>query len=460
MFFKRLFRHGLLTFLLYSGVLSLYLISGSQPAPRPFLWGVAVCEYQNSGAETCKNAQWASWEQKRGKIRHGHQSGKSCEFWDRYRDDVTLVKEMGLNAIRFSVEWSMIEPEPGVFDEAALKHYSDLVDAALEVGITPMATLHHFTHPQWFEDKGAFENESNIIYFVRFCQKVFERLNDRVPLWCTINEPGVYAFQGYIRGVFPPGKTSSSLAGKVLVNLLKAHVEVYKTLKGMRGGQEAQIGIVHQHMLFEPYHEDSALEKNFCWYLSQLMSTAVFDFFKTGIFTYRVIPVVDCFLGGFSLSPFSQTIMYEDATACKALDFIGLNYYSHVLINWKSPAKPAYREGDIVTDMYYAAYPEGLYRAIAEMSELKVPVYITENGIADSRDDRRAQFIESYLIAMQKAIEDGYDVRGYFYWTLMDNFEWDEGFGMKFGLCSVDYQTQERSVREGAHALLNVAHSA
>lgn len=425
--------------------------------PPQFMWGAAISDFQNSGATNCPNGNWAAWEKKSGSIKEGQTSGTSCDFWNRYPQDISLVKDLGLNSLRFSVEWSELEPQEGVWNEQAFKHYGELLDALIAQGISPMISLHHFTHPEWFEQKGGFEKEENIAYFLRFSQKVFDLFHDKVTLWCTFNEPGIYAFQGYIRGVFPPGYCDILLAGEVLKNLLKAHCGVYQLLKSRPGGDKAQIGIVHQHLIFEAYHEGNSFESWLSGYFSHIVSTACLDFFTTGSLKFLAIPVFDGAFGGLPIPlPLWSNITYDEPNASKMVDFIGLNYYSHVLMDWTWLASPAYRPDDIVTDMPYALYAEGLYRAIASVSKIGVPVYITENGIADAQDDRRAIFIQRYLYAISQAIKDGYDVRGYYYWTLMDNFEWDEGFGMKFGLYQTDVQTKQRTLRQGSCALIDI----
>ena len=235
--------------------------------PKDFLFGFAIAEQQNSGEVNLPNSQWTRWEQTSWPdgtphINNGARSGSSCDHWNLYKEDIRLMKQdFNANSFRFSVAWDAIEPQEGVFSEEALQHYSDEVDALLAAGMVPMITLHHFAHPVWFEDKGAFEKDENIYYFVRFAEKVFRKLGHKVPLWCTINEPGIYAFQGYLplNCVFPPGKSRGKgdidyeaykLTATVIRNMMKAHVEVYRALKALPGGKEAQIGLVHQHLKF------------------------------------------------------------------------------------------------------------------------------------------------------------------------------------------------------------------
>lgn len=417
--------------------------------PQDFVWGSAVAEYQVSGADVCKDSNWAFWEQKSAI----EASGNACEFWHRCFDDVALIKDLGLDSFRFSVDWSLVEPRQGEFDEDVLAHYELLCQKLLENGIKPVVTLHHFAHPQWFEELGAFEKEENIRYFVDFSQKAFERLHKYVFLWGTINEPSIYIFGGYIRKVFPPGVLNLHKAGVVLGNLLKSHVGIYKRIKSLPGGQEAKVGIVHQMLPFKACHEGGIrkpIESFVAKILNHMLNDSIMNFFKTGNYVFRVpnAPYL-------AVLPWvTASVTFTDADAPGSLDYLGINNYSHVRISISSENgfSEGYRPEDIKTDMPYPFYAEGLYHAIAQASEFGVPMYITENGIADAKDDKRALWIEQYLYAVNKAIEDGYDVRGFYYWSLLDNYEWDMGYPLKFGLYEVDRATQKRTLRDGARA--------
>lgn len=408
--------------------------------PKKFLKGVALSTFQNGGSRHGRN-NWNIFEEQknllgRSTIKHGHSSAKAPCFWDKAFHDIGLIKDLGCNALRFSVEWAEIEPKEGLFNQEAMDFYEHYCDELLKAGISPSITLHHFTHPDWFDELGGFEKAENIHYFVRFCKKVFERLHSKVSLWYTINEPTVFSFMGYISGWHAPGKIMSlARAGVVLGNLLKSHVSVYRALKAMDGGNSAQIGIVHQVLQAKPYfwwnpaHVLTAKILNFCF-----AHDCVKKFLKTGIFHYEI--------------PGLSSLWYEDENASKSYDFIGINYYSHVIVGLGATCYP----NETMTDMEYPSFPRGIYEAIKDMAELGVPLYITENGIPDQRDVNRDQFIKEYLAQVHRALADGYDVRGYFYWTLMDNFEWDRGFTIKFGLYDVNHETQERYLREGAKA--------
>lgn len=449
----------------------------------PDICGVALSEYQNSGAARFPDSNWAHWEAKKTHnghptIKTGDDSGYACNFWETYKDDINLIKELGCNSLRLSVEWTAIEPVEGVFDEAALQHYRDVCAALIEQGIEPMITIYHWTHPQWFEDKGAFEHEENIHYFVRFCVKVFEALSPQVRLWCTINEIGSVVIQAYLRGVFPPGKTNPWTALKVMRCMMLAHCEAYRTLKKLPGGSNAQIGIVHAYVPFEPhdlgYDRPTALPEaptkalvapwtllglpRLIWAQMNLIERGggawMRFFFNDQMLKFLKTGSMLDWIPGLRLN-------VPDAPDC--YDFIGLNFYARVVLesnvygcltgNYKQGiAFPSCREGEVMTDMQYPVCPESLYCAIQDVAQLNKPIYITENGVPDAKDDRREDFIKRYLYVLSEAIKDGYDIRGYYYWSLMDNFEWDEGYAKKFGLYEVDFVTQKRTLRNGARA--------
>ena len=350
------------------------------------------------------------------------------------------MKDIGVNHYRFSIEWSKVEPKNGNYDPEAIQHYRDLCDSLLKNNITPVITLHHFTHPIWFEKLGAFEKRENIDHFIDYSEYAFNNLKDLVPIWCTINEPSVFVSQGYFNGIFPPGKKDPVLASVVLENLLYAHTKTYKHLKNLDGGDQAQIGLVKNIFQFDPLRRWHILDWVFSKVLNNVFTNSTLDYFKKGHAIFSLPGMVKKHL--------------ENNDAIGAMDFIGLNYYSRMHVkgqaNMSEPFIFEKREKDIQTDMEYALYPEGFYKALHTISTLEKPIYVTENGVADRGNNIREIFIKRYLYALNKGIQDGLDIRGYFYWTLMDNFEWAEGYKMKFGLYEVNFETQARILRESS----------
>lgn len=427
--------------------------SGFDPSairfPPDFLWGVAAAAHQVDGGTT--NNNWSRWETLTGpdgkpRIADGHKAGLACDHWNRWPEDIGLIQALGVRAYRFSLEWSRLEPSPGVWDEAAIAHYHALIDALRAAGLEPMVTLHHFTHPLWFEDLGSFEKEENLAHFVRFSERMFREYGAKVRLWCTINEPAVFATQGWFGGIFPPGKKDPQLTGVVLCNLVLAHARVYRALKALPGGAEAEIGLVKNLFQFDPLRR---------WHLGDLLISRALD----RVFNGAILDALHT--GHFRLViPGLISVERRMVEAAASLDFAGLNYYSRFHVKFKlDPAEPftmVQRSQDVQTDMPYPIYPEGFHRALVRLGALRAPLYVTENGIADAADDRRATFIQRYLYAMQRAMADGVPVRGYFYWSLMDNFEWAEGWHMKFGLYEMNPETRERRLRDGSKAYVEI----
>ena len=413
--------------------------------PANFLWGTATSAYQVEGHNT--NSQWYLWEYARDstglpRIKNGDTCGMACDEWTLFPEDIRLMKALGVNAYRFSVEWSKIEPEEGVFDTTAVRHYRDLCDSLMAHDIEPVVTLHHVTNPLWFEQKGAFEKEENIEDFIVFVRRIVKDLGPSVQFYCTINEPAVYAMESYFTGTFPPGRRDPQLTAVVLRNLLIAHVESYKAIKALPGGERKKVGIVKNITLVDPYNPWLLTDWLFSALSDRAFNGVTLEFFRSGRYDFRM--------------PGMASLQYENPEAVHTLDFFGLNYYSHYLYHFTADPEKAFKpripRDEIMTDMEYSIYPEGLYRAIKRVSVLGVPVIVTENGIADSLDDRREMFIRRHLYALSRVIRDGYDVRGYFYWSLMDNFEWAEGYSMRFGLYETDFVTQRRTLRKGAKA--------
>ena len=412
--------------------------------PNSFAWGTATAAHQVEGNNT--NNNWYDWEHQldennQPRIHNGDKSILAADHWNRYPDDIKLMKDLGVNHYRFSIEWSKIEPEKGNFNLNVIQHYRDLCDSLIKNNITPVVTLHHFTHPTWFEKLGAFEKKENIDHFIEYSEYAFNNLKDLVPIWCTINEPSVFVSQGYFNGIFPPGKKDPVLAATVLENLLFAHTKTYKHLKSLNGGDNAQIGLVKNIFQFDPLRRWHILDWAFSKVLNNVFTHSTLDYFKKGYSTFSLPGMVKKHM--------------ENNDAVGAMDFIGLNYYSRMHVkgqaNLTEPFVFEKRAKDIQTDMDYALYPEGFYEALHTISTLKKPIYVTENGVADQGNNIREIFIKRYLYALHKGLQDGLDIRGYFYWTLMDNFEWSEGYKMKFGLYEVDFETQERTLRESSN---------
>ena len=387
--------------------------------PEGFHWGTATAAHQVEG-HLVNN--WTHHEQRKNL----EQSGAACDHWNRWREDFQLLTDLGMTSYRFSIEWSRIEPIEGTWNNDALAVYSNMVDDLLERGIRPVVTLHHFSHPQWWEAKGGFADRANAPHFVRYCERVFEVLSDRVETWVTINEPTVFSTMGYTLGMFPPGRRSLRATLRVMRNLLLAHADVYLALKKIR--PEVRIGIAKNVTLFDPKNRWSPID----WPLARLLEWFWNGAWRSGVENGRMF--------------------FGDVSAAKGtLDFVGLNYYTHVLVGPASVSllkmKFPKRAHEVATEFGYPMYAEGLRRALDFLAPLGVPIEITENGVADANDTLRTEHLKRHLWVLSQAIQDGHDVRSYHHWSLMDNFEWAEGYSMRFGLHHVDFETQERTLR-------------
>jgi beta-glucosidase len=409
---------------------------------KDFLWGSATSSHQVEG--NCTNNNWYAFEsavdeQGRPRILNGQKADMASDQWNRYKEDIQLMKALSLNAYRFSVEWSKIEPEQGRFDETALDHYEQVIDELLANGIDPMVTLHHFTNPLWFEKQGAFLQENSPDIFASFVEKTVGRLGAKVKLWCTVNEPAVYAMQGYMNAEFPPAVKAPQHVGIVYRNMLRAHTAAYQLIKKLE--PQAQAGLVGSLTVYDPLNR---------WNLLDVMRARRF---KRSLNESHLTYLVNGYLN-FSI-PGAARVKYTSDVK-DAFDFFGLNYYSRNFEKYKSSggdtsAKTRKMPPEKLTDMGWEIYPEGLYRLLKLIPRYTAkPVYITENGLADDGDTKRARFIEDHLRVLNKAVTDGMNVKGYFYWSLLDNFEWAFGFEKRFGLYHVDYATQKRTLREGS----------
>jgi beta-glucosidase len=416
--------------------------------PKDFLWGISSSAHAVEG--NCTNNQWYRWERTiidpdTGKtpIHNGDKSGMAADHWNRYVEDIQIMKnQFHLKAYRFSIEWSKIEPTKGNFDASAIQHYHSVIDTLLKNSIEPIVTLHHYTDPIWFADMGGFEKIENIEHFVNFSKFVFGEYSSKVKRFITLNAPNIYSLVGYSQGEFPPGKHDVKLGATVMRNLAETHVRVYEAIKSMPGGNSSQVGIIINFQQFDPANNTNTLDRMISTLLNNAYTGAYMGFFSKGTFIFSNPPKVN--------------IRYTNMKALTSLDFIGINYYANMYAKFNFKAENHYelvkRDKDIQTDIGWPLYAEGIYRAIKTASELKVPMLITENGIADAKDNLRDLFIRRYLYAVSKAIKEGYNVIGYLYWTLLDSFHWQFGFEMKFGLCHVDLNTQKRSVRIASRA--------
>jgi beta-glucosidase len=404
--------------------------------PKNFYWGTATASHQIEGGNIYND--W--WEfESQGKVKDGQISGSACDSWNRYEEDFDLIQKLNNNAYRFSIEWSRIEPEEGKFNEEALNRYKDMIISLRKRNIEPFVTLHHFTNPLWIAKKGGWLNPETIEYYLRYVEKVVKEFKDLVKYYMTINEPNAYAFMAYLYGEFPPQKKSLKKMLKVLNNMVKAHAKAYKLIHDIR--KDAEVSIAYNVLLIEPLNPKSFIDRKIANFADRIYNQVFIETIITG--------------------KFSSPLLKEDIPYAKdTLDYLGINYYTRILMGIKTFFNPllSASTNNERSDFGWEIYPEGFYKVVKRFWELtKKPIYITENGISDAKDDRRPKYLISHLIALHKAIKEGVDVRGYFHWSLMDNFEWAEGFKQRFGLFETNFDTKERIWRESAKLYSEIA---
>jgi len=396
--------------------------------PGKFLWGASTSAYQVEGQNA--NSDWWEWE-KRLKLKE--KSGQACRHYELFREDFDLAKQLNHNAHRLSIEWSRIEPEEGKFSIKEMEHYKEVIQALLERGLAPLVTLHHFTNPIWFSKLGGWENKASAKYFSRYVKYIVEHLSPYVRYWLTINEPLVYAYHAYIIGAWPPQEKSFKKSGQVENNFLKAHIGAYKVIHRIykeKNIAPAGVSIAKNLQAFMPCKPT----------LRNRLAARIRD-------------------RSFNCS------FLEKLVSSRTLDFIGVNYYTRSLIE-TSGWLPRNLLIDVCEDrthqrlkknsLGWDIYPEGLYNLLLKLKKYKLPVIITENGICTDDDSLRWDFIREHLKQVAGARQEGLDIRGYMYWSLLDNYEWDKGFSPRFGIIEVDYNNYKRIVRESAKKFASI----
>jgi beta-glucosidase len=371
--------------------------------PHNFLWGASTSAHQVEGNNL--HSDWWQWEQKA--LPQDMRSGIACDQYHRYESDFDLAKKLNHNAHRLSIEWARIEPKNGQFDEREIEHYRKVLKALKERGFVVMLTLWHFTLPQWLAEIGGWDNPKSVRYFLRFVKKVYPEIKDCVDLWVTLNEPNIYVGQAYINGGFPPNYKNKFLkAIRVYWHFASAHKKIYKYLHEQ--DKFIKVGIAHSDASFRTEQAHSVIEHIVVWF-------------------------VDIWFNH----------LFYILTDLKTHDFLGVNYYFHARINANAGKHiPSLMNVSMmhrdVSDLGWEIYPEGIFDVLLDFSGYKKPIYITENGLASTNDDRRCRFLIAYLKEIFHAIAEGVEVKGYFHWSLIDNFEWEHGFAPRFGIVEID----------------------
>jgi beta-glucosidase len=370
--------------------------------PGEFLWGTATSAYQIEGGNT--NTDWYRYELSPG-TRAVEPCGSACDSWHRYEEDLDLVQSLGLNAFRFSIEWARVEPSRGTISIEALNHYRAVMDACLARDILPVVTLHHFTLPLWVADEGGFESPDIVKWMADYARVVSHEFGNAIGVACTINEPNIVAVYGYLRGLFPPQVASWERFVQVNSTMRACHAAMRDVLKEGPGNFPVGLPIsMHEYEALPGYERQT--------------------------------------------ESFREEMEDKYLEAVRDDDYVGVQCYTKLLIG--ADGIVAHPDGE-TTDMGYLYWPQCVeYTVRRAISLAGVPVIVTENGIGTTNDDQRIRYVREALQGVRSLLDDGLDVRGYFQWSLLDNFEWALGYRPKFGIVEVDRTTFVRTPKPSA----------
>lgn len=395
--------------------------------PKDFLWGTSTAGHQIEGNN--KNSDWWHWENRdRAEDKKNfivdtkkwplEPSGKTADSYKRYAEDFDLAKKLNNNAVRIGVEWARLEPTKGKFSRKEFNHYIKVLEAAKKRGLKTFVTLHHFTSPQWIAELGGWTNTRTAYLFARYARRCAEEFGDLVDVYLTINEPQVYSAVSYLVGRWPPQKTNPFDVLLCQFTMMRAHRKAYDAIKEVG---DYPVGIVKNIMFNRPHPK------------------------SLNPFDYIIAEIVNHLNSGFFLMPIRNH-----------LDLIGLNhYFTNTFKNFMLT-----NENTKVSDLGWWLEPSGIKSILLRLKKYKVPVYITENGLADSEDKHRSWYLKEILKSCKEAMTEGADLKGYFHWSLIDNYEWAEGFWPRFGLVEIDYKNgQKRIPRESFYEYAKICKS-
>ncbi len=418
--------------------------------PADFLWGAATSSYQIEGAtreDGRGESIWDRFSHTPGKVANGDTGDVACDHYHRYRQDVALMQRLGLRAYRFSIAWPRILPQgEGAVNQAGLDFYDRLVDALLEAGITPFATLYHWDLPQALQERqGGWADRAIAGQFAHYADVVSRRLGDRVKFWATHNEPKITALLGHLYGEHAPGLRDAEITARVVHHLLLSHGQAVSVLR--RNVEDAQIGIV---LTFSPV---SAPPDQ--WAVMDALHNRMFaDPVFKGAYPQELVAS--------GMLPGLADVADDMAVIAQPLDFLGVNYYSRYVIEGEGRKGSRMSSEDVEhTAMGWEVYPQGLYETLTRVHRDYAPpaLYVTENGAAyddrleDGRvhDPQRISYLRRHFVAAHRALQEGVPLRGYFVWSLLDNFEWAFGYSRRFGIVYVDFPTQARIWKDSAY---------
>jgi beta-glucosidase len=411
--------------------------------PAGFLWGSATAAFQVEGHYP--ECSWKSWTEEPGRIQQGMKPGLACDWWGgRWKEDFDRAAEAGQNAHRLSVDWARIQPSADRWDEDALDYYRQIIRGAVERGLMPMVTLHHFNDPLWFYEAGGWANPQAPAWFEAFTRKVVEALKEYVSLWVTINEPNVYYFNGYFSGEFPPGhKNDLESVFSILCNMLRGHAAAYRAIHDIQ--KTARVGFSHHHRPLRPARSWMPLDRLLAWGGQKIMNAFPLALIDGRVdFLYKRVRIPE---------------------AANTQDFFGLNYYAVDEVKFILNSSKGFNQrnfpagAEVSSTGFLANVPVGMFESVRWARRFKLPVLITENGIEDPTDDLRPRYMVEHLHQIWRAITFGWQIKGYFHWSLVDNFEWERAWSQRFGLWGLDTATQARLRRPSVDIYAEICRS-
>lgn len=392
--------------------------------PKGMLMGVSTASMQIEGGEV--NTNWNDWYQ-RGFIKDGTNPATDNDHWEKWQEDTDLMSRMGLQIYRFGIEWARLVPREGQVDETAVERYRQELSLLAEYGIRPLLTIHHFSNPMWFEEKGAFEKRENLHYYLELVELVISRFGDLCSDYITINEPNVYATNSYFFGLWPPGQKSIGKTIAVMENLAYCHIRAYQMIHKMRknmGFTDTMVGCANHLRVFEPKNPRNP------WHcLCARITPWLFQDALTQAMTLGKFPLPLRNHGKFPKGEYT--------------DFIGLNYYTRSTV---SGIGDGVRENSPRNDLDWEIYPQGLVECARQLYEiLPRPIWVTENGTCDNTDRFRCRYLYEHLKCLSQS---GLPFQRYYHWCFCDNFEWVEGNSARFGLVQVDTRSRRREIKQ------------
>lgn len=431
--------------------------------PADFVWGSATAAYQIEGAATADGRGESIWDRFAhipGNVRNNDTGDVACDHYHRFKEDIKIMQELGLKAYRFSISWSRVLPDGiGRINEKGLQFYRDLIAELLKAGIEPYVTLYHWDLPQKLQDRGGWANDEAPRWFREYAQVLFTAFGGQVKHWITLNEPYCAAFLGHYEGRHAPGIRDFSTAIRVAFNLYRGHGEAVRCFRS--AGLAGEIGITLNLMGRLPFSatpEDEAAAKRADGYLNRWFIEPI----VCGAYPADMIELYQC-----------QGVVLPEFTAAdlqlisQPLDFIGLNYYNDFYVKedlskWPLGFRIENPANVPLTDRNWPVTETGFTRMLKRLkNEYQVAnILVTENGASyldivgldgGVHDTQRSDYLRRHLLALHEAIAAGVNVKGYFLWSLFDNFEWAEGYDGRFGMVYVDYATQERIIKDSGH---------